>query len=105
MTPADFYVLLSVSRGAAASRAIADDVLALTGGEFGVDLAEVVSSLRRLLADGRIEVADSPHPDQVDEGASVQYGITQAGREALVSESGRLARTLAAARKRLPEEL
>jgi hypothetical protein len=105
MSPGDFYVLLALSEAAAQRRRIADGVLALTGGEYGATDADVAESLRALADRGWAEPVHPP--GRPEGGAPVEplYRITQAGRDAVVAETRRLAGILAVARQRFPEEL
>jgi hypothetical protein len=104
MTPRDYYVLLALTEAATEPRRIADEVLAITRGEYGALDADITKPLRMLADRGW---AEAVHPVTTPGSTPEEplYRITQAGRDAVVAETRRLAALLNAARRRFPEEL
>lgn len=98
LSPRDFLVLLVLSRGARHGYGIIKDAERHTGGEVGLDPANLYRALARLERDGL--VADEGRRPSEDSGGAPRryYSLTASGRRVLAAEAARLARLTDVAR-------
>ncbi|MGD8329779.1 MAG: PadR family transcriptional regulator [Acidobacteriota bacterium] len=87
------YILLALADGARHGYGIMREVEERTDGEVTIWPATLYGAIKRMLAAGLIE--ESPdRPDEGDDQRRNYYRLTEAGREVLTVETGRLARLL-----------
>lgn len=98
MTPAFFFLLLSLTEGRLHGQAMAREVEERSGGSVTLGPGSLYWSLGRLADVGLIEEVDAP-AGETDERRRF-YGLTQAGRDVLARETATLARIVDYARLR-----
>ena len=98
LTSSVFYILLALADSDRHGLGIAADVEGRTAGDVQMGPGTLYNAIKKMLAEGLIEV--SPHrpaPEQ-DDPRRRYYRITHSGRRALKQEAHRLDRVLQAAR-------
>jgi DNA-binding PadR family transcriptional regulator len=93
LTPAVFYILLSLVHGEKHGYAIMQDVEISTGGEFAMGPGTLYGTLKRMLRSGLVVQSDRPDGDAEGERRRY-YRLTPAGRHAAKAEALRLSRLL-----------
>ena len=100
LKPQWFQILLSLAGGDLHGTAVMEEVLARTDGEMKLWPATLYGSLRDLEERGWIEETGAPDDAPGEGGRRRFYSITEAGRDVLAGEAGRLARYVDVARRR-----
>jgi DNA-binding PadR family transcriptional regulator len=91
LTPAVYHILLALSEGEQHGYRIMQIVAGNSQGQFHMGPGTLYGTIKRMLSDGLIEEAgDQPDPVKADERRRY-YRLTDAGRQALVNESLRMA--------------
>ena len=105
LTESTFYILLSLVPGKKHGYAILKDVEGLSGGEGGLSISTLYSTLHRLLDRGLIERISDGTDEHTGPGLPRKaYVLSEAGRRVLQAETRRMQGLVAAARLRLGEE-
>jgi len=95
-----FLILLSLADGATHGYRIRQAVIERSQGAVQLDPGSLYRMMARLLEEGLIDEADPPPRADKDDDRRRYYGLTKAGRAALVVETDRLAELVAASRAR-----
>ncbi len=98
LTSSVFYILLALADSARHGLGIAADVEQRTGGDVLLGPGTLYNAIKKMLADGLIEVAASRPAPELDDPRRRYYSITNEGRRLLKQEAMRLDRVLLAAR-------
>jgi DNA-binding PadR family transcriptional regulator len=98
LTPAMFYVLVSLADGATHGYAILKDVEQLTSGAVRLSTGTLYGIIKRLLNDGLVRERAARSGDD-DRRRS--YELTPFGREVARAEATRLEQTLAIAKRKV----
>lgn len=98
MTPAYFFLMLSLAEGSLHGHAMGQEVEERSGGSVTLGPGSLYWSLGRLAEVGLIE-EDDPPPDETDERRRY-YRLTEQGREVLAREAATLERIVEYARLR-----
>jgi DNA-binding PadR family transcriptional regulator len=96
LTPAMFYVLVSLADGQTHGYAILKDVEQLTNGSVRLSTGTLYGIIKRLLNDGLIRESGSSAKEE----RRRSYELTAFGREVARAEAARLESTLAIARRK-----
>src|SRR5690242_21235267 len=100
LTPAVFYILLALAGGEKHGYEIMKQVKQDSSGQVKMGTGTLYGSLKRMLADGLIEVAgDRPDP-ALDDERRRYYRLTERGRRAFTAELQRYAQVVALAGQR-----
>ena len=98
LTSSVCYILLALSDSARHGLGIASDVEERTGGEVQLGPGTLYNAIKKMLADGLIEVAGSRPAPEDDDPRRRYYNITDAGAKLLRQEAMRLDRVMDAVR-------
>lgn len=102
LSPASFYILLSLAPEAKHGYAIWKDVEGLSGGSLKLSTSTLYDALERLMEQGLIErVQEEGQPSSGR--PRKKYRLNQRGKQVLASEIDRMRNLLAVAIPRLPE--
>jgi len=102
LKPRHYFILLSLSAGDRHGLAIARDVHELSDGQVRLWPATLYGSLDELDEDGWIEEVDAARGRPLDESDKKRfYRLTRAGRQAMATETDRLAQLVRVARARM----
>ena len=105
LTSSVFYILLALSDSARHGLGIAADVEERTCGEVQLGPGTLYNAIKKMLADGLIEVAKSRPAPEDDDPRRRYYSITDEGSRLLRQEALRLDRVMEAVRdKQVIEE-
>lgn len=94
LTPAMFYVLVTMADREAHGYAMLKEVEQLTAGAVRLSTGTLYGIIKRLLADGLVR------EQRTDDPRRRSYELTPFGREVAKAEAARLEQTLAIARKK-----
>lgn len=90
LTPATYYMLVSLAEGEKHGYAILRDVARRTGGRVALNVGTLYAALRRLERDGLIvESGERPDP-ALDDERRRYYALAPLGREVVVAEARRM---------------
>lgn len=98
ITPAMFHILLSLADGEGHGYAIMQQVEESTHGEIRLPPGTLYRSIKRLLAQGMIEVSDDRPGAEDDDERRRYYRISELGLEVASAEARRLADIVGLAR-------
>jgi len=98
LTSSVFYILLALADSDRHGLGIAADVEQRTGGDVQLGPGTLYNAIKKMLADGLIQVASKRPAPEEDDPRRRYYNISRSGRRALEQEAHRLDRVLAAAR-------
>ena len=99
-TPAMFHILLALADGERHGYAIMQQVEKSTHGEIRLPPGTLYRSIKRLLNDGLIEVADERPEVEDDDARRRYYQITELGRATAAAEARHLAEIVGLARSK-----
>ena len=100
LTPAVFYILLSLATGERHGYEIMKQVKQDSAGQVKMGTGTLYGSLKRMLADALIaEAGERPDP-ALDDERRRYYRLTDVGRQALAAEMRRYAEVVAIAQRR-----
>jgi len=98
LTSSVFYILLALADADRHGLGIAADVEQRTDGDVQLGPGTLYNAIKKMLADGLIQVARKRPAPEDDDPRRRYYSVTRSGRRALEKEAHRLDRVLAAAR-------
>jgi DNA-binding PadR family transcriptional regulator len=98
LTSSVFYILLALSDSARHGLGIAADVEERTGGDVQLGPGTLYNAIKKMLADGLIEVAAKRPAPEDDDPRRRYYSITDDGQRLLEQEAMRLDRVMLAVR-------
>jgi DNA-binding PadR family transcriptional regulator len=90
LTPATYYLLISLAEGEKHGYAILRDVAARTEGRITLNVGTLYAALRRLERDGLIAESDERPDPSLDDERRRYYALTPLGRRALAAEAARM---------------
>ena len=94
LTPAVLHILLALFDQEGHGYGIMLEVERSTTGELRMGPGTLYGALKRMLAAGQVEESDTRPDPQLDDERRRYYRITPLGRQALTTETGRLAQLL-----------
>ena len=100
LSPAVFYILLSLPDGPKHGYAIMKEVEEMTGGKITLGPGSLYGSIKRLLQDGMIVETDHRPIRALDDERRRYYQLTDYGRTVLAGEVDRLASAVLLAKKK-----
>ena len=105
LNPRDYLVLFSLTAEERHGYGIVKDIERQSGGRVRVDPANLYRSIKRMIASGLVEEAESKPSEDIGNERRRYYRVTELGREVVKLEAARLAELTEAARRRrlLPE--
>lgn len=92
LTPAVFHILLALADGERHGYGIMQEIRARTTGTFRIGPGTLYGSIKRMLADGLISVADERPDPSLDDERRRYYRLTGFGQQVAAAEAQRLAR-------------
>lgn len=92
LTPAVFHILLALADGERHGYGIMQEIRARTTGTFRIGPGTLYGSIKRMLADGLISVADERPDSTLDDERRRYYRLTMFGQQVAAAEARRLAR-------------
>jgi len=98
LTSSVFYILLALSDSARHGLGIAADVEKRTDGDVQLGPGTLYNAIKKMLADGLIEVASTRPDPENDDPRRRYYSITDEGKRLLRQEAKRLDRVMDAVR-------
>lgn len=98
LTPAAFHILLALADDEKHGYGIMQEVSTLTQGQLKLGPGTLYGNLKRMLADGWIEEADTRPDPALDDERRRYYRLSEFGNRILQAETNRLQQLLAAAR-------
>ena len=100
LTPAVFHILFALATGDKHGYEIAKQVAEDSQGRVTMGTGTLYGSIKRMLADGLIEQAESRPAPELDDERRRYYRLTEQGHHALRAELARYARVVDVARGR-----
>lgn len=100
LTPAVFYILLTLSSGERHGYGIMKQVEADSQGKVKMGTGTLYGSLKRMLNAGLVEESDKRVDPEMDDQRRIYYRITGVGTKALAAELERYQRIVALAQER-----
>jgi DNA-binding PadR family transcriptional regulator len=101
LTPAVFYILLSLANGEKHGYAIMREVVSITNGQMRMGPGTLYGSIKRMLALALIEESDERPDPSLDDQRRRYYRLTSIGHLVLSAETERLAKLSALAFARI----
>lgn len=98
MSPAEFYILLSLAEGDRHGYAITRQVEGDSEGAVRIGPGTLYTAIKRLIENGYIQEVESRVDPELDDACRKYYRLTASGRTAATAEAERLAELVRLAR-------